>query len=98
MGVYTDLINSTTDSRFYDSGRKENNTENTDGRTFRGSPSLYSVWSATVTELFRIGRRSHLLTHAAPLRRTVNYNENLFARTIDDNPIIDKAYQLVKTA
>ena len=41
---------------------------------------------------------SDFATHSAPLRRTVNYNENLFARTVDGNPLIDKAYQLVKAA
>lgn len=37
-------------------------------------------------------------THAQPLRRTANYNENLFMRTMDGNPLIDKAYQLVSAA
>ena len=37
-------------------------------------------------------------THSSPLRRTANYNENLFARTVDGNPLIDRAYQLVKAA
>lgn len=41
---------------------------------------------------------SDFATHSKPLRRTVNYNENLFARTIDGNPLIDKAYQLVRAA
>ena len=41
---------------------------------------------------------SDFATHSAPLRRTANYNENLFARTVDGNPLIDKAYQLVKAA
>ena len=41
---------------------------------------------------------SDFATHAEPLRRTANYNENLFGRTIDGNPLIDKAYQLVKAA
>lgn len=41
---------------------------------------------------------SDFATHANPLRRTTNYNENLFSRTIDGNPLIDKAYQLVKAA
>ncbi len=41
---------------------------------------------------------SDFATHADPLRRTANYNENLFGRTIDGNPLIDKAYQLVKAA
>lgn len=41
---------------------------------------------------------SDFATHSDPLRRTVNYRENLFARTMDGNPLIDKAYQLVKAA
>lgn len=41
---------------------------------------------------------SDFATHSNPLRRTAKYNENLFARTIDGNPLIDKAYQLVKAA
>ncbi len=41
---------------------------------------------------------SDFATHAEPLRRTANYSENLFGRTIDGNPLIDKAYQLVKAA
>ena len=41
---------------------------------------------------------SDFATHARPLRRTANYNENLFARTVDGNPLIDKAYQLVRAA
>jgi hypothetical protein len=41
---------------------------------------------------------SDFATHADPLRRTVNYKENLFARTMDGNPLIDKAYQMVQAA
>ncbi len=41
---------------------------------------------------------SDFATHAEPLRRTANYSENLFSRTVDGNPLIDKAYQLVKAA
>ena len=41
---------------------------------------------------------SDFATHSSPLRRTANYNENLFARTVDGNPLIDRAYQLVKAA
>lgn len=39
---------------------------------------------------------SDFATHAEPLRRTANYKENLFSRTVDGNPVIDKAYQLVR--
>lgn len=41
---------------------------------------------------------SDFATHGSPLRRTANYNENMFARTVDGNPLIDRAYQLVKAA
>ena len=38
---------------------------------------------------------SHFATHAKPLRRTSNYKENLFARTAEGNPLIDRAYQMM---
>lgn len=38
---------------------------------------------------------SDFATHAAPIRRTKNYQENLFMKTYEGNPLIDKAYQLV---
>lgn len=41
---------------------------------------------------------SDFATHSRPLRRTANYSENLFIRTMDGNPLIDKAYQLVSAA
>ena len=41
---------------------------------------------------------SDFATHSDPLRRTANYNENLFMRTMDGNPLIDRAYQLVSAA
>ncbi|MCD8324713.1 MAG: DUF945 domain-containing protein [Clostridiales bacterium] len=41
---------------------------------------------------------SDFATHADPIRRTKNYKENLFSRTVDGNPLIDKAYRLVKAA
>lgn len=41
---------------------------------------------------------SDFATHSRPLRRTANYNENLFMRTMDGNPVIDRAYQLVNAA
>ena len=39
---------------------------------------------------------NHLLLglHADPIRRTRNYDENLFLRTVEGNPIIDKAYKM----
>jgi len=41
---------------------------------------------------------SDFATHAKPLRETVNYRENMFAKTIDGNPLIDKAYDLIREA
>ena len=41
---------------------------------------------------------SDFSTHAQPRRRTANFQENLFAKTVDGNPLIDKAYQLIKAA
>lgn len=37
---------------------------------------------------------SDFATHADPIRRTKNYRENLFLKTIEGNPFIDKAYQM----
>ena len=42
-----------------------------------------------------VNAASDFATHANPLRRTVRYKENLFAKTVDGNPFIDRAYQLV---
>lgn len=41
---------------------------------------------------------SDFATHAEPLRKTSNYKENLFARTTEGNPLIDRAYQMVCAA
>ncbi len=41
---------------------------------------------------------SDFATHADPIRRTRNYEENLFLRTVEGNPLIDKAYKLVLAA
>lgn len=41
---------------------------------------------------------SNFATHARPLRKSANYQENLFARTIEGNSLIDKAYQMVSAA
>ena len=41
---------------------------------------------------------SDFATHAEPIRRTRNYNENLFLRTVEGNPMIDRAYKMVLAA
>lgn len=41
---------------------------------------------------------SDFATHSKPLRERANYRESLFARTVDGNPLIDKAYQMVMAA
>lgn len=41
---------------------------------------------------------SDFATHAEPIRRTKNFRENLFLKTVEGNPMIDKAYQMVCAA
>ena len=41
---------------------------------------------------------SDFATHTDPIRRTKNYDENLFLRTVEGNPMIDKAYKMVLAA
>lgn len=41
---------------------------------------------------------SDFATHSRPLRETANYKENLFARTVDGNSMIDKAYGMILAA
>jgi len=64
-------------------------------KRYYAAPDLQSVGSNAYRFINAV---SDFATHANPLRRTANYNENLFARTIDGNPLIDKAYQFIKAA
>lgn len=41
---------------------------------------------------------SDFATHAEPVRKTKNYRENLFLKTAEGNPLIDKAYQMAMSA
>lgn len=41
---------------------------------------------------------SDFATHASPVRRTRNYKENLFLKTVEGNPMIDRAFQMVLSA
>lgn len=41
---------------------------------------------------------SDFATHAKPLRETAGYRENLFARTVEGNAVIDRAYELLTKA
>lgn len=41
---------------------------------------------------------SDFATHSEPFRRTASYRENVFARTMEGNPLIDRAYEMVKAA
>lgn len=41
---------------------------------------------------------SDFATHAAPIRKTENYRGNLFLRTVEGNPMIDKAYKMILAA
>ena len=65
------------------------------GQRYYEAPDLQKVGKNAYRFLNAV---SDFATHSRPLRRTANYKENVFARTIDGNPLIDKAYQLVKAA
>lgn len=41
---------------------------------------------------------SDFATHAEPLRRTENYREQVFHKTVNGNPLIDKAYKMMIAA
>lgn len=41
---------------------------------------------------------SDFATHSAPIRKTKNYQENLFLKTYEGNPLIDKVYQMLRAA
>ena len=41
---------------------------------------------------------SDFATHAEPLRKTANYKEQVFSKTVDGNPLIDKAYKMMCAA
>ena len=41
---------------------------------------------------------SDFATHAKPLRARNNYRESLFARSVDGNALIDRAYQMLRAA
>lgn len=62
---------------------------------YYGAPDLKKAGNSAYRFINAV---SDFATHADPLRKTANYRENLFGRTIDGNPLIDKAYQLLKQA
>jgi phage/plasmid-like protein (TIGR03299 family) len=41
---------------------------------------------------------SDFATHAKPLRETKSYQENMFGKTIEGNPLIDRAFEMVRAA
>ena len=65
------------------------------GKRYNDEPDLKDVGNNAYRFINAV---SDFATHAEPLRRTANYNENLFIRTMDGNPLIDRAYQLVEAA
>ena len=65
------------------------------GRRYANAPDLKHVGKNGYRFVNAV---SDFATHAAPLRRTQNYKENLFLKTMEGNPMIDKAYELVRAA
>ena len=41
---------------------------------------------------------SDYATHATPIRNTANYQENLFMKTLERHPVVDKVHSLIKAA
>ena len=64
-------------------------------RRYHDAPDLQKIGNNAYRFINAV---SDFATHSDPIRRTANYNENLFMRTMDGNPLIDRAYQLVKSA
>jgi hypothetical protein len=50
------------------------------------------------TQWALINAVSDFATHTIPLRRTNTYKENLFVKTVEGHPVIDKATRLLKVA
>lgn len=65
------------------------------GRRYFDAPDLKTVGKNAYRFINAI---SDFATHAEPLRKTANYKENIFSRTMEGNPMIDRAYQMVKAA
>ena len=65
------------------------------GRRYFDAPDLKTVGKNAYRFINAV---SDFATHAEPLRKTANYKENVFARTMEGNPLIDRAYQMVKAA
>ena len=61
-------------------------------RRYFDAPDLKSVGDNAYRLINAV---SDFATHSEPIRRTKNFNENLFMKTIEGNPMIDRAYQLV---
>lgn len=45
-----------------------------------------------------VNAASDFATHSEPIRTTKDYKQNMFMKTIDGNPLIDRAYQMVCAA
>lgn len=41
---------------------------------------------------------SDFATHSDPLRKTASFKENMFSKTVEGNPLIDRAYSIIKAA
>ena len=65
------------------------------GRRYFDAPDLKTVGKNAYRFINAV---SDFATHAEPLRKTANYKENVFAGTMEGNPLIDRAYQMVKAA
>lgn len=56
------------------------------------APDLYQVDKNAYRFINAV---SDFATHAKPLKETSTYKENLFSKTMDGNPLIDKSYEII---
>ena len=64
-------------------------------RRYWDAPDLYNMDKSGYRFINAV---SDFATHADPIRRTKNYDENLFLRTVEGNPMIDRAYKMALAA
>ncbi len=61
-------------------------------RRFHEAPDLRNISKSAYRFINAV---SDFATHAEPLRKTATFNENMFLKTIEGNPLIDRAYQMI---